>query len=126
MKGERGGGGGAHRVASGTTLSRGLLASLRMRMRYCVILVSRCLFLCTRNLGQYARCSSICAAERRAALQSPRPAAAAPDPTQCSSSWRLSRCALRQDAYSLHRWMLRDRADMPALHAHAGSGAAPS
>jgi len=24
----------------------------RMRMRYCVILVSRCLFLCTRNLGQ--------------------------------------------------------------------------
>jgi hypothetical protein len=47
-------------VASGTTFKRGLLASFRIRIRYCVIFVSLCLFLCTRNLGQYAICSSIC------------------------------------------------------------------
>ena len=33
-------------------LGWGLSARRLMRMRYCVILVSRCLFLCTRNLGQ--------------------------------------------------------------------------
>ena len=31
------------------------------RMRYWVIFVRRCLFLCTRNLGQNTSCSSICA-----------------------------------------------------------------
>ena len=40
--------------------TRGLSASLRMRIMYCVILVSRCLFLCTKNLGQCARCSFTC------------------------------------------------------------------
>ena len=30
----------------------GFRARRLMRMRYCVILVSRCLFLCTRNFGQ--------------------------------------------------------------------------
>ncbi len=35
-----------------TSLGVVFSASLRMRMRYCVILVNRCLFLWTRNLGQ--------------------------------------------------------------------------
>lgn len=58
-------------MASGTILSRGLASSLRMRMRYCVIFVSRCLFLCTRNLGQKARCSSICGAVRGGRVRAP-------------------------------------------------------
>ena len=33
-------------------LGWGFRASRLMRMRYCVIFVSRCLFLCTRNFGQ--------------------------------------------------------------------------
>lgn len=46
--------------ARGISLGLTFRASLRMRMRYCVILVSLCLFLCTRNLGQNSRCSSSC------------------------------------------------------------------
>ena len=52
-----------------TSLDRGFSASLRMRIRYCVIFVSRCLFLCTRNLGQNARCSSICGSASRTELR---------------------------------------------------------
>lgn len=65
----------AHRAGTVTSAGRGRTASLRMRMRYCVILVRRCLFLCTRNLGQYARCSSICASAwvyARFSLRAPR------------------------------------------------------
>lgn len=47
-------------VASGTISVVLLVAIFRLRMRYCVILVKRCLFLWTRNFGQYWRCSSIC------------------------------------------------------------------
>lgn len=47
-----------HRAGMVTSSGPPLSASLRMRMRYCVILVSRCLFLCTRNLGQCCRCAS--------------------------------------------------------------------
>ena len=47
-------------AGSVTSLGRGLRARRRMRTRYWVIFVSRCLFLCTRKLGQNARCSSIC------------------------------------------------------------------
>ncbi len=43
-----------------TSLGRAFTSSFRMRMRYWVILVKRCLFLCTKNLGQYCRCSLIC------------------------------------------------------------------
>ena len=41
-----------HRAGMVTSLGRVLSCRRRMRIRYCVILVSRCLFLCTRNLGQ--------------------------------------------------------------------------
>ncbi len=51
----------ARLVGMVTIFERGFNDSLRMRIMYCVIFVSRCLFLCTRNLGQNARCSSICA-----------------------------------------------------------------
>ena len=51
---------GVHLVASGTISVVDRVAIFRMRIKNCVILVSRCLFLCTRNLGQYCRCSSIC------------------------------------------------------------------
>lgn len=47
-------------VASGTSCGRILVASRRILMRYCVIFVRRCLFLCIRNFGQYCKCSSIC------------------------------------------------------------------
>ena len=50
----------AYLVASGTISVLDLVAILRILIRNCVILVSLCLFLCTRNLGQYCRCSSIC------------------------------------------------------------------
>lgn len=50
----------AYRVGMVTSLGVALRASLRMRMRYCVIFVRRCLFLCTKNLGQYSRCWSSC------------------------------------------------------------------
>ena len=51
----------AHLVAMGTSLGRERMARRLTRMRYWVIFVRRCLFLCTKNLGQYASCSSICA-----------------------------------------------------------------
>ena len=56
-------------------------ASLRMRIRYCVILVRRCLFLCTRNLGQCWRCSSTC-----------RRGAGTRQPSQCLQSGRPAAC----------------------------------
>jgi hypothetical protein len=46
----------AHLAGMVMSSGRDLSASLRMRIRYCVILVRRCLFLCTRNLGQNSRC----------------------------------------------------------------------
>ena len=49
----------AHLVAMGTSFGRERMARRLTRMRYWVILVRRCLFLWTRNLGQYASCSSI-------------------------------------------------------------------
>ena len=51
----------AHLVAIGTSFGRERIARRLTRIRYWVILVRRCLFLCTKNLGQYASCSSICA-----------------------------------------------------------------
>lgn len=47
-------------LARGTSFGLILSANLRMRIRYCVIFVSLCLFLWTRNLGQNSRCSSSC------------------------------------------------------------------
>jgi hypothetical protein len=49
-----------HRVGCVTIFFPGFSSSLRILMRYCVILVKRCLFLCTRNLGQCASCLSTC------------------------------------------------------------------
>jgi len=43
-----------------TSFGRACKESLRMRIRYCVILVRRCLHLCTMKFGQYLSSSSIC------------------------------------------------------------------
>ena len=47
-----------------------LSSSLRMRIRYCVILVKRCLHLWMRNLGQNLSCVSIWRARRTHRMQS--------------------------------------------------------